>query len=322
MIDALEPRMMLSAALRGGTLMVWGTQAADAITFTSGVGTLTVTLNGQSQVFASLTQRFGVQVSAINRVLVRGLGGNDSIDASGLIVNNSPVSAWLYGDAGDDTISGSAGIDRIYGGWGNDTLNPGLRNATTGFVNLGGDLLSGDAGNDLFLGMQLPDNAPAPAAITYLGGWGDDAFIASTGRGADRFYGGAGLDTANYATRSDNLILSASGLPTAVNAGGTELDTISRDVEVLIGGSGNDLIVGGGGGIIAGGAGDDTLIGGVGPDLVLGGPGNDQIHTRGNARDTVDGGDALSGDTAEVDVLDLAFNTSADVGGLSAWWRR
>lgn len=321
MIEALEQRMMLSATLRGGTLSVSGTRAADAITFSTGTGTLSVTINGQSQIFATLVQRGGVLVSAVNRVIVHGQGGNDSIDASGLIVNNAPISAWLYGDAGDDTISGSAGVDRIYGGQGNDNLNPGLRSATTGFVNLGGDLLSGDAGNDLFLGMLLPDNAAPPAAITYMGGGGDDAFIASTGKGADRFYGGSGLDTANYAMRSDNLILSATGRATAVNAGGTELDIINRDVEILIGGSGNDLIIGAGGGIIAGGAGDDTLIGGVGPDLVLGGPGNDEIHTRGRSRDTVDGGDALAGDTAEIDVLDLAFNTSADVGGLSPWRR-
>ncbi|MCC6424076.1 MAG: LEPR-XLL domain-containing protein [Phycisphaerales bacterium] len=321
MIESLEQRMMLSATLRGGILNVSGTRVADAITFTPGTGTLTVTINGQSQVFATLVQRGNTQVSAINRVIVHGQGGNDSIDASGLIVNNSPITAWLYGDAGDDTISGSAGADRIYGGQGNDNLNPGLRGVTSGFVNIGGDLLSGDAGNDLFLGMLLPDNILPPAAITYMGGGGDDAFIASTGKGADRFYGGGGLDTANYARRSDNLILSATGRATPVNTGSTEQDTIGRDVEVLIGGTGNDLIIGAGRGIVAGGAGDDSLFGGVGPDLILGGPGNDQIHVRDNFRDTVDGGDALAGDTAEIDMLDLTFNTSYNVGWLSRWRR-
>lgn len=318
MIDALEPRMLLSATLRAGVLTVWGTQAADAITFTAGTGTLTVTINAQSQLFATTVQRGGVLVSAINRVVVRGLGGNDAINTTGLIVNNSPISTWMYGDAGDDTINGSAGLDRIYGGQGNDTLDPGLRDVTTGFVNQGGDILNGDGGNDLFLGMQLPDYFIPPATITYWGGSGNDSFWASTGKGADRFYGGSGLDTANYATRSDNLILNANNRPTAVSAGSSELDTIGRDVEVLIGGSGDDLIVGAGGGIISGGAGNDTLIGGNGPDLVLGGPGNDQIHTRDRFRDTVDGGDALTGDIAEVDILDLTFNTLPSVGGLSA----
>ncbi len=78
--------------------------------------------------------------------LVRGGDGNDTI-----IGEYNTLSAELYGDNGNDLITGSDGNDTLNGGNGNDTLNGGQGND----VILGGngsDILAGGAGDDTLTG--------------------------------------------------------------------------------------------------------------------------------------------------------------------------
>ena len=61
---------------------------------------------------------------------------------------------WVYGEAGNDLLSGGAGDDYLHGGTGNDTLNGGVgQDFLVG--KSGNDSLSGGDGNDLFFFDQL-----------------------------------------------------------------------------------------------------------------------------------------------------------------------
>ena len=101
--------------------------------------------------------------------------------------------------------------------------------------------------------------------------------------------GGVGIDTADYGDKTASVEVTLNGGSTAnVKVNGVVEDTI-RNIENLIGGSGNDTLVGD---VLAnrleGGAGNDLLKGGGGADVLDGGVGID----------TADYGDK----TASVDV--------------------
>jgi uncharacterized delta-60 repeat protein len=97
----------------------------------------------------------------LGRIIVHGLGGADKISISPKLAKP----ADLYGDAGNDALTGGAGSDRLFGGPDNDKLIGGL----------GNDVLVGGDGND-----------------NLSGGFGLDVLIG--GRGTDKLAGGDGDD--------------------------------------------------------------------------------------------------------------------------------
>jgi hypothetical protein len=117
-----------------------------------------------------------IDVTGALTLSVNGLGGPDSITASGgLAALGIPL--ILDGGDGDDTIVGSNGSDTIIGGTGNDTV-------------------SGGQGNDLIL---LGD--------------GDDTFVWNPGDGSDTIEGQGGSNTLvfNGANVGENISISANG---------------------------------------------------------------------------------------------------------------
>src|SRR5207248_915902 len=78
--------------------------------------------------------------------------------------------------------------------------------------------------------------------------------------------GGAGTDTVDYESRTENLAIS---LDNIANDGAFGEKDFIQDVEDVNGGSGNDLIVGS--------AADNRLFGNAGNDTIHGGDGNDFI---------------------------------------------
>jgi hypothetical protein len=72
-------------------------------------------------------------------IVVRGRGGNDTINLSALQPSQA---AHVYGGPGNDSITGGARLDVLLGGPGNDTLMGGA----------GDDLLIGGAGSDRLVG--------------------------------------------------------------------------------------------------------------------------------------------------------------------------
>ena len=135
-----------------------GTDMADIITITDTTVTIT-------NVFGSIV----LDIASANEIVVDGLGGNDTIDASA--VTNKV--ARLYGSEDDDVLIGGAGNDRLEGGQGADIVhgNSGddiLRNGGAG------DRLEGGDGNDILQGWSNwlygdPD-------VQLIGGIGDDIY--------------------------------------------------------------------------------------------------------------------------------------------------
>ena len=199
------------------------------------------------------TMDYGLRTAAVSVTLGVGAddGANGENDDVGYTVEN------VTGGKGDDTLVGSDLRNVLTGGEGNDTLRGGA-NLVCADVS-SGDVLVGGLGDDLLdLGV-----VSCWAVLT----------------------GGLGTDTVDYSARSAGLALS---LDTKANDGEIgENGNLGADVEVVIGGSGNDVITGsaladrllGGDGndVISGLAGNDVLVGGAGADVLNGGAGVDLV---------------------------------------------
>jgi hypothetical protein len=133
---------LTAAAVVNGDLLVGGTGGNDTITINpSKDGSQLVVKLGKATLG-------GFPASNVTgRIVVHGLGGNDRITVSPKVT----VDADLYGDAGNDVLTGGAGDDVLVGGDGNDKLSGGLgRNILIG--GLGADKLTGGTGDDLLIG--------------------------------------------------------------------------------------------------------------------------------------------------------------------------
>jgi Ca2+-binding RTX toxin-like protein len=209
--------------------------------------------------------------------------------AAGHVLNGDALYNAIFGNDGNDTLSGLAGNDYLAGGNGNDTLNGGD----------GNDHLEGGAGNDKLDGGAGDD--------VMNGGDGNDTFYG--GAGADKMDGGAGdHDLADYSksTSAVSVALSARLLAIDHDSGDGKGDSL-RYIEDLTGSNYDDTLRGDSGdNIINGGAGNDTIDGRGGHDVLHGGNGNDTIdglhglHYIGNVSDTTQifgdaGNDALTG---------------------------
>lgn len=180
---------------------------------------------------------------------VNGNVGADVIDATGIA-----TALLLFGNDGDDKLTGGAGADVLIGGNGDDTL-------------------IGGAGNDIMLGSAGSD--------TFEGGGGKDIFlIGSSGDSVTN--GGSGFDRA--------LINEAAGVTIAIGdwlrvervvgyTGNDQIDGTGLTTGMIfVGNSGNDGLTGGSGDDrFFGGTGNDTLVGGGGQDALIGSGGQDRI---------------------------------------------
>jgi Ca2+-binding RTX toxin-like protein len=140
-----------------------------------------------------------------SRIVAFGRQGNDSIK----LASSLPIAAHLFGDVGNDTLTGSAGPDLIFGGENNDTIN-------------------GSTGDNRLFGEN-----------------GDDIISASSGH--DVIYGGAGLDKISGST-GNNLLFGEAGNDTITGAGvlvgGLDNDTLTpaSSRSIAIGGLGADIL--------------------------------------------------------------------------------
>jgi Ca2+-binding RTX toxin-like protein len=130
-----------AAAVVNGDLLVGGTGGNDAITVnpSKDLSQLIVTLN--KAVVGSFPA-----ASVTGKIVVHGLSGNDTITVSPKVTKP----AWLFGEAGNDKLSGGGGNNLLVGGDGNDTL------ATKAGLNVmiggaGADKLTGGSGDDLLI---------------------------------------------------------------------------------------------------------------------------------------------------------------------------
>ena len=174
--------------------------------------------------------------------VAEGGSGNDTITVAG------SAGAYVFGDAGNDTINGSAGRDEISAGSGDDTV----------YAGAGNDLVWGSAGHDILHGQDGDDRI--------VGGSGDD-FIYG-GNGNDELYGVDGSDHIEGGAGDDVIIGGGGSRDGGVFradyfAGGEGDDQIfgAMEPDIILGGSGNDRIQGNlGGDSIWGGSGADTFL--------------------------------------------------------------
>ena len=143
------------SAVFDGVLAVGGTAGNDVIA-------VNPSRDGRSLVVVLNRAVVGTYPLAdFGRIVVHGLGGNDRVTIGAKVT----TPAELYGDGGNDALTGGAGPDVLVGGSGNDVLTGGL----------GSDILSGGLGNDRL-----------------SGGAGTNVLIG--GAGADKLTGGVGDD--------------------------------------------------------------------------------------------------------------------------------
>ncbi|MDH6168920.1 subtilisin-like proprotein convertase family protein/subtilisin family serine protease [Variovorax boronicumulans] len=238
-----------------------------------------------------------------NEVLARGTFTQNGVSREAIAANflANPAGSTVTQDNGGVTVvtenaAGGAGATTAYVSKNinaaiNETLNAAslkVRNLTGG---AGGDVLTGDASNNWLAG--------GTGADTLLGGAGDDVLLFDA---ADkRVDGGDGFDIAQ-----------------AVGAQGVSLNLSQSNIEMAVGGIGNDVFVGGGHStvVVRGGAGDDVVIGGAANDVLSGEDGDDTLDG-GAGNDLIRGhrgGDQLLGGAGD-DVLDGGLEDDNLSGG-------
>ncbi len=218
-----------------------------------------------------------------------GGAGNDSFLAYG-VDNGSGANqpgATIYGESGDDDLSGSYLADWIDGGADHDMISG----------RGGDDILLGDLGNDLVFGGDGQDDVYGGEGNDSLYGGAQSDFIEG-GSGNDRIYGDTEIGSVVDATGTERrAIRTWDGANEAI--GFYPADTwwvlpdtrtlldlpATRDVavaevgdDILSGGAGSDAIFGGGGAdVIYGGDDADLLAGEAGADRLFGDAGNDLL---------------------------------------------
>jgi Ca2+-binding RTX toxin-like protein len=265
----------INLAAAGGSV---GDAAADKVTVNGTNGANAVVISGGSAKTTVSGLAATVEITRVesgDAIVVRALGGNDSIDASSHLRAVS-----IEGGTGNDTLKGGGGQDVLKGGDGNDTLVGGI----------GGDILLGEAGDDRMI---------------WNDGDGSDVMEGGEGTDTAEINGGAGAEIFTIAENIGRVLLQRTNpVPFALDVGTVEN-------LVLDAGGGDDVIsMSGALGALAkitvkGGAGDDTITAADGDDILDGGSGVDRLE--GNA-----GNDTYFVDTQADVVIEIAGNGTAD----------
>ena len=268
-------------SLTGGT-------AVDAFTFTNS-GSLSRTLTGGtatgvidtldlSAKTTALDFRLDATTSSVPGTLggytgVERILGNNLAGTQVTRVNNTNT-AWALTNAGDIVVSTIvySGVKGIVGGIGADTLTgPSLAGTDVSqwtINSAGGGTLAIPATTLAFSGMN-----------NLTGGTGADAFEilpAGSVPGAINAGVGTGLNSISYAQWTTGVTVNLA-VTTAANA--TAITGALTNIQMVMGGSGNDVLRGQAGKstILVGGSGNDTLTGGSQRDLLFGGTGADTL---------------------------------------------
>lgn len=273
---------------------------------------------------------------ALSTFYTDGLGGNDLIDTSAVnfpyrnVIRGGEGADTLIGGEGNDDIYGETGEDRLVGGLGNDSLKGGAGDDTV-FGGVGNDTLDGGADDDYLNGQSGWDKLVYGDLAT-----GQRLSVdLSTHSGKVLSASGRILIEEDYITNIEEVI------------GGDAADILIGDneINVLHGGSGDDLLQGGAettgglfptsltGDTLYGDEGDDTIYGDAGHDYLLGGVDNDSL-IGGSGDDTLFGGDgdddldAGSGDNIivggnDIDLVRYTYRVEVDLEtGRSEFWDR
>src|SRR5262245_52826007 len=100
-LEALEGRLVPSATISNGTLVIHGTAGADRVIVQQGrFGLISVSDNGALSVYGP---------GAFRAISFWGGDGNDRFE------NNTGLPCWAFGQGGADTLIGGSGNDTLEG---------------------------------------------------------------------------------------------------------------------------------------------------------------------------------------------------------------
>ena len=200
--------------------------------------------------------------------------GTDTVDYSYLTsttntftLTRTSDTAWIGTAATSGDVDTLSNIEAVKLGSGINTVSLGSQ---TTAVTIDGSLGASDS---IITGSGADSLVGGNTTNTLSGGAGNDTLRGGTGN--DVLDGGTNLDVASYAYFTTGLTLnvanfSSSSAQTITFATG-DVDIV-RNIEGLIGGSGNDSLIGdANANYLGGGAGNDTLFGGTGNDTLDGG---------------------------------------------------
>jgi Ca2+-binding RTX toxin-like protein len=210
---------------------------------------------------------------------VSGATGGEAIDAAAKGVLN------IYGNVGNDTLTGDANNNWLVGGAGSDVFDAGAGDDV--LVIDGQDLqanIQGGAGTDIVqvVGTNGVALNLAQAGIEVAqGNDGDDLFIGG-GYSSVFIRGGAGDDFVVGSAANDALS-GEDGSDVIDGGAGNDLIRGHRGRDRLLGGSGGDIIDGGmGDDSVSGGSGNDVLMSSRGDDVIDGGADTDLVQFAGS----------------------------------------
>jgi Ca2+-binding RTX toxin-like protein len=248
--------------------------------------------------------------------------------------------ATMYGGAADDFMQGTAEANLMFGNEGNDIMLGGAQRRDTLRGGKGNDSIgfftgAGAGGNNLGLNLSGGGAAGNEGSNLLLGDLGNDLVVGINAR--DSLYGGKGIDTLEiYGSNSYGSGDDDNDTLTVENSTQTTLFDSSQAVIVgiervtLLGGGGDDSLDGGigefrkGKNLYDGGDGNDTVMSYAFQDTVLGNDGNDSIMSVTATGRSSQGGEISSpGYAGEVlldggrgnDTIIAAFATDTMVGG-------
>ena len=212
-----------------------------------------------------------------------------------------------------DLLQGDAGTNVLLGLGGDDNLQ-GRDGNDIIEGGAGDDILNGDAGDDILYG--------GTGNNTYNGGDGDDTLI--SGGSFNVFDGGAGIDTLSYAETTGTVLVDLLTGATGNAAFGDSFSGIENITSAIFGGilrgdsSDNVLIGSGFVDTLVGRNGNDTLIGEAGDDTLQGGRGED-ILFGGAGDDTLEGAQSseVDNDFAVYLSIDPADYIVTHLGGVT-----
>jgi Ca2+-binding RTX toxin-like protein len=261
-VKRLVPEV-ISASFASGVLTIIGDDQDNTIVVSrNAAGTLLVN-NGAVPITGGVAT-----VANTSLIRIFGRGGHDQLTLNE--ANGALPSSEMFGEAGNDTLTGGSGADTLNGGPGNDTL----------LGKGGADFLFGGADNDTLTGGDADDQV--------FGDAGNDRLIWNPGDDTDLNEGGTETDTVevNGGNGAEVFTTTANGLRVRfdrLDPAPFALDIGTCERLVLNANGGNDSFSATGNLAaliqitVDGGAGDDTILGSNGADLLLGGDNNDFI---------------------------------------------
>ena len=198
-----------------------------------------------------------IKVSGLIRATLNGLGGDDTLTASGNRSNNA-VTVLNGGDGNDYLASAPYGADAtIDGGAGDDVVRlGGLRRSKVG------QFFGGSGDDTLSAGVAEPTTFLTDTALT-MEPFGHPIVVPVSSFEVVKLF------APNY---SDGVTIDASAFSGDVELVGGDQRVGSGDGDTLIGGLGNDTLTGNGG--------SDSLVGNAGNDVFNGNDGRDIIVLR------------------------------------------